>query len=113
MARLLADENFPLPVIQSLIALGHMVLTLAEIGKANQAISDKDVLKLAISENRAVLTMNRRHFLRLGAEFPNHAGILVCTFDRDFHAQAQRIHRMIEAESPLAGKLLRVNRLPR
>ncbi len=34
MARLLADENFPLPVVEELRRLGHEVLTLRDIGQA-------------------------------------------------------------------------------
>lgn len=38
MAKLLADENFPFPVTQELRLLGHDVLTLEELGQADQAM---------------------------------------------------------------------------
>jgi hypothetical protein len=38
VARILADENFPLPVVEALRRLGHDVVTLADVGKAHQAI---------------------------------------------------------------------------
>lgn len=41
MARLYADENFPLPVVEELRRLGHDVLTMYEDGRANQSISDE------------------------------------------------------------------------
>ena len=63
MARLYANENFPLPVVLELRRLGHDVLTTQEAGKSNQAISDEDVLTFACAETRAVLTLNRKHFL--------------------------------------------------
>lgn len=44
MARLYANENFPLPVVESLRKLGHDVLTTWEAGKAEQAIGDSEVL---------------------------------------------------------------------
>jgi hypothetical protein len=110
MAQLYANENFPLPVVEALRRLGHMVVTVQETGSVGQPMSDPQVLAYASSKNWAVVTLNRRHFIRLHAADPNHAGIIVCTFDPDFARQAERIHRVIAAESTLRGKLLRVNR---
>ena len=110
MARLYSNENFPLPVVERLRALGHDVLTIQETGKADQALPDDEVLKFATNENRAVLTLNRRHFIRLHRENSQHAGIIVCTFDPDFAGQAERIHQSIGAQSSLNGQLIRVNR---
>lgn len=113
MARLYSNENFPLPVVEKLRALGHDVLTLQEAGKADQAQPDDAVLKFAAGETRAVLTLNRRHFIRLHRENPTHAGIIVCTVDPDFAGQAERIHKAIGAPSSLNGQLIRVNRPPK
>ena len=110
MARLYSNENFPLPVVERLQALGHDVLTIQETGKADQALPDKEVLAFATREQRAVLTLNRLHFIRLHREQPAHAGIIVCKFDPDFEAQAERIHKAIAAQAKLVGQLLRVNR---
>jgi len=110
MARLYSNENFPLPVVEKLRELGHDVLTIQETGKADQSLPDKDVLEFATRENRAVLTLNRLHFMRLHRQQPSHAGIIVCTFDRNFGAQAERIHEAMANEPALAGKLIRVNR---
>ena len=110
MARLYSNENFPLPVVERLRALGHDVLTIQETGRADQALPDKDVLEFATKENRAVLTLNRLHFIRLHRAQPNHAGIVVCTFDADFAAQAERVHQVIAGQESLAGQLIRVNR---
>ena len=41
MASLYSNENFPLPVVEKLRALGHDVLTLQQTGKADQALPDK------------------------------------------------------------------------
>jgi len=111
MARLYSNENFPLPVVERLRALGHDVLTIQETGKADQALPDDEVLKFATKENRAVLTLNRRHFIRLHRENPQHAGIIVCAVDADFAGQAGRIHQAINAQTSLAGQLIRINRL--
>ena len=110
MARLYSNENFPLPVVEKLRALGHDVLTIQETGKADQAVPDDELLKFAASANRAVLTLNRRHFIRLHLGNPQHAGIIVCTVDPDFARQAGRIHKAIGAQTSLAGQLIRVNR---
>jgi len=65
MARLYSNENFPLPVVEHLRALGHDVLTVQETGKADQAWPDSDVLAFATKENRSILTLTRLHFIRL------------------------------------------------
>lgn len=110
MARIYSNENFPQPAVAELRRLGHDVLTVMEVGAANQAIPDDEVLAFATAQNRIVLTLNRQDFIRLHRANPNHAGIIVCTFDVDFIQQARRIHAAIEAENDWAGKLVRVNR---
>ncbi|MBW3622059.1 MAG: DUF5615 family PIN-like protein [Armatimonadetes bacterium] len=110
MADLIADENFPLPVVQELQRLGHDVLLWAETGLANQRYPDPSVLQLAAQKGRALLTINRKDFIRLHAESGEHEGIIVCTQDLDFRGQARRIHEAIETEEPLRGKLMKINR---
>ncbi len=88
MARLFADENFPLPVAEELRLLGHDVVTIQEAGMAERGVSDADVLTHATSEGRSVLTLNRKHFIQLHRQRPEHPGIVACTSDRDFTAQA-------------------------
>jgi len=87
------------------------VLTTQEAGKADRALPDHEVLAFAIAEHRAVLTLNRRHFMRLHREDSDHAGIVVCKFDPDFEGQAERIHQAIALSTSLAGQLVRVNRV--
>lgn len=110
MARLYADENFPLPVVAFLRRFGHDVLTTKEAGKANQRIPDEDVLTFAVSLKRGLLTLNRRHFIRLHQLNPDHAGIIVCTEDPDFEGAAIGINDAILASTTLNGKLIRVVR---
>lgn len=110
MARLYSNENFPLPVVEELRRLGHDVLTIQETGRADQSLPDAAVLEFARREARAVLTLNRLHFIRLHREQPEHAGIVVCTVDADFARQAQRIDAALAPLTSLAGQLIRVNR---
>ena len=65
MARLYANENFPLPVVEELRRLGHDVLTIHETRRAGQQVPDDEVLASATADGRAVLTLNRRHFITL------------------------------------------------
>jgi predicted nuclease of predicted toxin-antitoxin system len=113
MARLYANENFPAQVVEALRAAGHDVVTVRETGHAGVAFPDVDVLAFATRDGRAVLTLNRRHFIRLHQIQPNHSGIIVCTFDADFEGQARRIDDAIASAGALAGELLRVNRPPK
>lgn len=88
----------------------HDVVTLAELGRAGQRVSDAEVLALGRTEQRVVLTLNRRDFFRLHREHPDHEGIIACTFDPDFEGQARRIHAALLAEGELRGNVMRVNR---
>ena len=110
MARLYANENFPLPAVEALRQRGHDVLTAHESGRANQAIPDHEVLAFATQQERVLITFNRKHFIRLHNENPGHAGVIVCTVDVDFEALAERIHAALEAHETFVGQLARVNR---
>ena len=113
MASLFADENFPFPVVEALRRMGHDVITVIDAGKAAQALTDKAILQLAGADQnnqRAVVTLNRRHFVRLHAAEPNHAGIIVCSLDLDFEGQATRIDQAVATQQSLVGRLICVNR---
>lgn len=108
MAKVYADEQFPLPVVKILRELGHDVLTVQESN--NTSISDEEVLFFAIQEQRIVLTQNRRHFIRLHQQHSHHTGIVVCTEDRNVEQLAQRIHQVLSSNNTLRGQLIRVTR---
>lgn len=110
MARLYANENFPLPAVEELRRLGHDVLTSYESGQAGQAVPDENVLAFATTQARILLTLNRKHFVRLHQTPSDHAGIIVCTFDPDFIALAQRIHAALVTQPQMSGQLVRINR---
>jgi predicted nuclease of predicted toxin-antitoxin system len=110
LARLYTDENFPLPVVELLRAFGHDILTASEAGNANLRIPDESVLDFAASNERAVLTRNRRDFIRLHRLQPDHAGIIICTENPNLEQLATLINEVISAEESLKAKLIRVNR---
>jgi len=106
-----SNENFPLPVVRELRRLGHNVLTVQEAAQDNQAIPDEEVLAFAHSQGRAVLTINRKDFLRLHLQSDQHSGIVLCTADSDFTGQARRIDSTVSLFQILTGQLIRVNRV--
>ena len=110
MARLYADENFPYPTVLELRRLGHDVITVQEAGKAGKKTEDEAVLAQAGTDGRAVLTHDRKDFVRLHDHEPVHGGIVVCTVDLDFQGLAARIHKAIHRNPQLAGRLIRVTR---
>jgi len=110
MALLYADENFSYPVVEELRRLGHDVLTAHEAGQANQGIIDADVLVFATGRGRAVLTFNRRHFIRLHRQGQPHPGIVICTRDDNIAALAVRIDQAIARRPSLDDQLLRINK---
>ena len=110
MARFYANESVALPVVAALRHLGHDDLTSVEAGNAGQRTPDEQVLAFATLNQRAVVTFNRRHFIKLHGRAPGHAGIVICSYDPDFAALARRIDAAVQTAAPIAGTLVRVNR---
>jgi len=81
--RLYSNENFSLAMIEQLRDLGCDVLTSYDAGQANQGIPDREVLRFATEQNRAVITFNRDDFVALHRGGQHHSGIIVCKDDRD------------------------------
>ncbi len=108
--KLYADENFPFPCVTLLRSFGYDVETVYEAGKANQCISDSEVLEHATRTKRAVITHNRKDFKQLHHKTQSHCGIIACTADNDFNALAQRIHDQLMSKSALDGRFLLITR---
>ncbi len=51
-------------------------MSLYEAGQANQGLSDEEVLAFATRQQRAVITYNRKHFIKLHHRLKLHAGII-------------------------------------
>jgi len=106
---LYADENFPYAISAALRQLGHDVVTVQGDGRAGAP--DADVLARAHSLRRAVLTHNRRHYLRLHRQGAAHSGVVLATRDADYSGVAIRIDVALKGRVP--GRwCIRVNRPP-
>ncbi len=111
MAKLYANENMDLEVVEILRTLNHDVLITIEAGKANQGIPDEEVLAFAHSENRIVLTFNYQDFKQLHRKIAKHSGIIICKEDRDVAALANRIHKALEeCDGDLGNQIIRIIR---
>ncbi len=111
MAPLYSNENFRRRIIEALREFGHDVLTAFEAGNANLSIPDNKVLEFAHTNNRIVLTFNRKDFIRLHHQNSIHSGIIVCSEDSNYLALATRIHEAIlSLDSEANNQLIRVNR---
>jgi hypothetical protein len=106
----MADENFAAAVVVHLRLRGHDVLTCVEADLANRSTPDDEVLAFAAAQGRALLTFNRQDFIRLHKAGVSHAGIVICTEDRDYAGQAARIEAAVGGAEALDGQLIRVNR---
>ena len=95
MASFYADENFRYPVVEELRRLDHDVLTCQEAGRAGQGIEDVVVLDEAREMSRILLTQNRDDFKKLHRNGLPHQGIVVCTYDPNAVALAQRIAQAV------------------
>lgn len=112
MARMYADEDFPLEAVAELRRLGHDVVTVADRGRARQKVPDEQVLAAAVADDRAVLTHNRWDFIRLHRQSAAHSGIVICTRDFESLDLAARIDAAVTVAGDLHGQLVRVNRPP-
>jgi predicted nuclease of predicted toxin-antitoxin system len=110
MRLFLADENFPYPVVVALREYGWDVLTLADVNLSESAIPDEVVLQFATEHRRAVITFNRKDFIRLHKIVASHCGIVVCTFDLDFKQLANRIIQTLEVIENLNNQLIRITK---
>jgi hypothetical protein len=111
MAKLYADEDFPLPVVAELRRLGHDVLTVLEAGRAGLGICDAEVLDDATADDRTVLTHNHLDYQRLHKQGVPHQGIVSCTRDgKDPTGLAQRIDVAVTAAGELKKQFIRVVR---
>ena len=108
MVKRYADEQFPLPVVKILRTLEYDILTVQDAGKAEQKIPDPEVLHYAISLNRAVITMNRRDFIRLHAQTPQHKGIVICRSSTNWQKMAQAIHNHLSQFETIEKQLIRI-----
>lgn len=110
MFKFYSNENFPYPTVLHLRKLGYDVKTSQDAGNAGLSISDDEVLSYAIKETRAIITLNRRHFIQLHRNHINHFGIVVCKFDPDFIHLANHIHEILSKMDSINGQLIRINR---
>ena len=108
MAAFYANEQFPRRVVELLRELEHDVLTVQEAD--NHGLSDEKVIAFAISRKRAVLTLNRKDFIKLHRLSSEHCGIIVCSRDDNWQRQADGIHNAVVELEKLDGLLLRVNK---
>jgi Domain of unknown function (DUF5615) len=107
---LYSNENFSLAMIEQLRDLGCDVLTSYDAGQANQGIPDREVLRFATEQNRAVITFNRDDFVALHCGGQHHSGIIVCKDDRDYLGQVAFLHAYLQEVDSLLNRLIRIKK---
>lgn len=110
MKLLLIDEDFPHQVGKILQEYGHDVISLNDLELAGIGLTDEDVLATATNLERAVLTHNRKDFLRLHKKSKEHAGIIVCTRNPDLSRLGEKIHSSIDELDALHGLCIKIYR---
>ena len=100
--KLLANENIPLESVQSLRSSGYDVISISE---RSPGISDEDVLQVACTENRIIVTFDRDYGeLIFRRKLPVPAGILYLRFrPRNPDEVAEYISRLIKNRVVLGG----------
>ena len=72
--RLLLDENVSPAIVRSLAKAGHDVYHARDRGLTGQP--DQVIWRRAIDENRVLVTINARHFVRLAEREELHGGLM-------------------------------------
>jgi predicted nuclease of predicted toxin-antitoxin system len=108
MIKLYANENFPVDTVLILKSLGYDILSTHDTGQSNLKIPDQAVLAFAISDERAIITVNRKDFKRLHRSNPVHFGIIICTKNDDFENFAECIHKVLQQSGEVANQLIRI-----
>src|SRR2546423_967977 len=115
MVRLLADEQFSARIVYWLQrACGHDVLTIQQtnLSKYGDGKTDELVLDIAMHEQRAVLTENRKHFRLLHETTHWHWGIVSLKRSDDQRKDARliddKIKRCLTVAHNLRGQYVRV-----
>ncbi|MEG3954504.1 DUF5615 family PIN-like protein [Microcoleus sp. herbarium2] len=106
MARLDADELFPRVAVELLRLMIHNIMTVQAAGKDNPKNPDEEVLAFTVSENRAVLTLNRRYFIRQHSLQSDHAGIIVCRGEDDVTRRVANLNQAISSLATLTGQVI-------
>jgi hypothetical protein len=97
-------------MVERLRDLGCDVLTSYDAGQANKGIPDREVLRFATEQNRAVITFNRDDFVALHRGGHYHAGIIVCKDDRDYLGQVAFLHAYLQEVDSLLNRLIRIKK---
>jgi hypothetical protein len=97
--KLLLDENVHEPLAAALRREGFDVVTAKEAGR--RSIPDRELLEFAISEERAVVSFNIKHFEALAVRWfkqgKEHFGIIVSP-ERSFRDTLQRLLKLLQEE---------------
>jgi|SRR5579863_2269684 len=104
---LLTDEHFPDQSTFGLRKLGHDVVRVRDrcANKAGDSHSDAEVLAMAISEGRAVVTENCSDFQALIKKTKTHNGVIGSKQFDDYRRQAKEIDHAIRCELKKNGSL--------
>ena len=109
MAKFLADESYPFAIQNKLRRLGHDVNHSRHFDqkKSEDGKSDAEILSIAASEDRIVITLNRKDFYALHhlGKIPGHPGIIACPLDRGNEDwQATQIDELVKRHKHLDGQ---------
>jgi predicted nuclease of predicted toxin-antitoxin system len=78
----LLDEDVSYRVAEGLRRRGVDAISVHELGRANQAVTDEEQLRLATNQGRVLLTYNRADYQALDVSWrrrgQSHAGIIWC-----------------------------------
>ena len=111
MHLILQDEDVPSMAVEELRRLGHDVISLNDLALNNIGLPDDEVLEVAIALGRAVVTHNKKHYIRLHRITEGrHTGLIVCSRFDDPLLLAEKIHRQISKYDSLETMLIRINR---
>jgi hypothetical protein len=110
MARLVAQDNFPLPVIEELRQFGHDIVTVPADGVSRDALAANAALPRSPDARRRVwLTLDPDQSAGAHRAAPNHSGIVAVRPGKTYAGLAQRIHDALKAHARISRQLVIVD----
>lgn len=108
MKFLFADEDVYKRLVDDLRNNGADVLTIKDEGLDNTGMEDGAVLELAKVYDRALITFNRKDFIRLHKSGIEHAGIIICKRNTPHQSIVKKIVALVSEEDEFYGRLFRI-----
>jgi hypothetical protein len=109
MAKLIARDDFPLPVIEELRRFGHDVVTVPSGALRSAPLDPAAPLRSPDARRRIWLSLDPDQSASAHRAAPGHSGIVSVKPGKNYAGLAQRIHDALKAHARISRQLILVD----